>query len=104
MPKNDFMRKIIFLTPLSNLPKNVGDLGKLIFAKGFKKLPKVQKIAQSGHTAGSNNFSLISARPKRPMCGARSYKEKLTTLVLNNLIGYSNIGFQPIRMHKTSVA
>ena len=30
--------------------KNVGDLGKLIVAKGFKKLPKVQKIAQSGHT------------------------------------------------------
>jgi len=28
----------------------VRDLGKLIVAKGFKKLPKVQKIAQSGHT------------------------------------------------------
>ena len=26
------------------------DLGKLIVAKGFKNLPKVQKIAQSGHT------------------------------------------------------
>ena len=26
------------------------DLGKLIVAKGLKKLPKVQKIAQSGHT------------------------------------------------------
>ena len=26
-------------------------LGKLIVAKGFKKLPKVQKIAKSGHTA-----------------------------------------------------
>ena len=26
------------------------DLGKLIFAKGFKKLAKVQKIARSGHT------------------------------------------------------
>ena len=32
------------------MPKNVGDLGKLIVAKGFKKLPKVQKIARSGHT------------------------------------------------------
>ena len=32
------------------MPKNVGDLGKLIVAKGFKKLPKVQKIAKSGHT------------------------------------------------------
>ena len=30
----------------------MGDLGKLIAAKGFQKLPKVQKIARSGHTAG----------------------------------------------------
>ena len=28
----------------------LGDLGKLIVAKGFKKLPKVQKIARSSHT------------------------------------------------------
>ena len=28
----------------------LGDLGKLIVAKGFKKLSKVQKIARSGHT------------------------------------------------------
>ena len=28
----------------------LGDLGKLIVAKGLKKLPKVQKIARSGHT------------------------------------------------------
>ena len=38
------------LTPLQKLPKNVGDLGKLIVAKGFKKLPKVQKNTQSGYT------------------------------------------------------
>ena len=29
-------------TPLQKLPKNVGDFGKLIVAKGFKKWPKVQ--------------------------------------------------------------
>ena len=29
----------------------MGDLDKLIVAKGFQKLPKVQKIAQSGHIA-----------------------------------------------------
>ena len=29
---------------------NVGDLGKLIVGLGFNKLPKVQLIAQSGHT------------------------------------------------------
>ena len=27
---------------LQKLPKNVGDLGKFIFAKDFEKLPKVQ--------------------------------------------------------------
>ena len=37
--------------PLQKLPENVEDLGKLIVAKGLKKLPKVQKIAKSGHTA-----------------------------------------------------
>ena len=26
----------------TKMPKNVGDLGKLIVAKGFKNLPKVQ--------------------------------------------------------------
>ena len=39
------------LTPLQKMPKNVGDVGKTIVATGFKKLPKVQRIAQSGHTA-----------------------------------------------------
>ena len=33
------------------MPKNLGDLGKLIVATGFKKLPNVQLNAQSGHTA-----------------------------------------------------
>ena len=32
----------MILTPLQKLPKNVSDLGKLIIAKGFKWLPKVQ--------------------------------------------------------------
>ena len=40
----------MILTSLQKLPKNVADLGKFIFAKGFDKLPKVQEIAQSGHT------------------------------------------------------
>ena len=33
----------------TNIPNNVGDLGKIIVATGFECLPKVQKIAQSGH-------------------------------------------------------
>ena len=42
LPKNDFFRKMIVLTPLQKLLKNVKDLGKLIVVKGFKKLAKVQ--------------------------------------------------------------
>ena len=37
-----FVEKLKILTPLQKLPKNVGDLDKLIVAKGFEKLPKVQ--------------------------------------------------------------
>ena len=44
------LEKLKILTPLQKLPKNVGDLGKLIVAKGFKNSPKSKKIAQSGHT------------------------------------------------------
>ena len=40
----------MILSPLQKLPKNVEDVGKIIVAKGLKKLPKVQKIDQSGHT------------------------------------------------------
>ena len=36
----------------------LGDLGKLIVAKGFKKLPKVQKIARSGHTGNDESTEL----------------------------------------------
>ena len=36
------LEKRMILTPLQQLPKNVGDLGKLIVANGYKKLPKVQ--------------------------------------------------------------
>ena len=48
-PINDFSRKNE-RPPSSKLPKNVGDLGKIIVATGLIKLPKVQYIAQSGHT------------------------------------------------------
>ena len=36
------LEKLKILTPLQKLPKNVGDLVKLIVAAGFEKLPKVQ--------------------------------------------------------------
>ena len=44
------LEKWKILTPLQKMPKNVGNLRKIIAATGFEKLSKVQKIAQSGHT------------------------------------------------------
>ena len=44
--------KLKILKTLQKLPKNVGDLGKIIVVTGFEKFPKVQLIAQSGHTEG----------------------------------------------------
>ena len=41
-PKMIALEKLKFLTTLQKLRKIVGDLGKLIVAKGFKNLPKVQ--------------------------------------------------------------
>ena len=51
------LEKLKILTPLQKLPKNVGDLDKLIVAQGFKKLPKEQKIARSGHTGKEQQFT-----------------------------------------------
>ena len=55
------LEKWIFLTPLQKLPNNEGDLGKIIVATSFEWLPKVQKIAKSGHTVGG----LKSLNPSR---------------------------------------
>ena len=43
------LEKSIILTPLQKLPNKLGDLRKIIVATSFEWLPKVQKIAQSGH-------------------------------------------------------
>ena len=57
------------MTPLEKLPKNVGDLGKLIAAKGFKKWPKVQKkITQSGHTDRKCRFVLAVVENSHELC------------------------------------
>ena len=42
------------LTPLQKLPKNVGELGKLIDAKGFQKLPNL--VTLKGHNNAKLNF------------------------------------------------
>ena len=36
------LEKLKILTTLQKLPKNEGDLGKILVAAGFEKLPKVQ--------------------------------------------------------------
>ena len=56
-PKMISLEKWKILTPLQNLHRNVVDLGILIAAKVLKKLPKVQNIAKSGHTAYRAPFS-----------------------------------------------
>ena len=38
------LEKWEILTPLQKLPNKERDLGKLIVAKGFKKLPKVKRL------------------------------------------------------------
>ena len=45
----------MILTPLQKLSNNMGDLGKIIVATSFEWMPKVQKIAKSGHTVWTRN-------------------------------------------------
>ena len=63
---------MIYFDTFTKMPKNVGDLGKLIVAKGFKKSPKVQKIAKSGHTES---------------IGENPSKKNYATIFLSILIG-----------------
>ena len=41
-PKIISLEKFMILTPLQKLPMNVWDLGKLIIAEDYEKLPKIQ--------------------------------------------------------------
>ena len=62
------LEKWMILTPLQLLPTNGGDRGKLIVAKCFKKLPKLQKIAQSGHSGcGEGERHLEMGQPTKKM-------------------------------------
>jgi len=47
------------LIPLQKLPKNVGDLGKLIVAKDFEKLSKVQ-ILPNLDTLPTNDMTWLT--------------------------------------------
>ena len=43
------LEKLKILTPLQKLPKNVGDVGKLIAAKGFEKFLKIRQNIKFQH-------------------------------------------------------
>ena len=51
----------MILAPLQKLNNNVGNLFKITVATGFELLPKVQKIAQSGHTAKKSAAATAAA-------------------------------------------
>ena len=53
------LEKWMMLAPLQKLHNNVCNLGKIFVATGFELLPKVQKIAQSGHTGQECGYSLV---------------------------------------------
>ena len=53
-----WLEKWKILTPLQKLPTTVGNLDKIVFAQALKSCPKVQKIAQSGHTDATSTVKL----------------------------------------------
>ena len=59
------LEKLKILTPLQKLLKNVRDLGKLIVAKGFIKLPKVQKSPDLVTLLASDCMSQVETKSKR---------------------------------------
>ena len=67
-PKMISLEKLNILTPLQELSKNVRDLGKLIVSKGLEMLPKVQKIAQSGHADDPLELATLARMGQRLLC------------------------------------
>ena len=63
-----FHSKMIDLDTFTKMPKNVEDFGKLIVPTGFEKLPKVQKIAQSGHTVYEWHLATSSSSSSSLLC------------------------------------
>ena len=57
-PKMISREKGKILTRLK-ISKSLGDLGEKFDATGFEKLPKVQQIAQSGHTGCSQRWKRL---------------------------------------------
>ena len=65
--------KLMILTPLPKLPNNVGNLGKIIVATGFEWLPKVQKIALSGHTDWNLSPTSYESKHRSPARWSRCF-------------------------------
>ena len=60
----------------------MGELGKLIVAKGFEKLTKVQWIAQSGHTVCSQLGSFLIHFKQFPQTAEfESFEEQISKIV-----------------------
>ena len=49
--KNDFIRKMIDFDPFTRIAQECGRFRQINCCQMLRKLPNVQKIAQSGHTA-----------------------------------------------------
>ena len=60
------LEKLKILTPLQKLPKNVGDLDKLIVATGFKSCPKCKKSPNLVTLVPANTF-LNQFRRNQPL-------------------------------------
>ena len=84
------LEKQQILTSLQKLSNNVGNLGKLIVAKGFKKLPKVQKISQSGHTVNNLFYAFTIYYPlMQGAAGIGDPFESLCQQHYNNIAKYT---------------
>ena len=61
------LKKLNILTPLQKLLKNVGDLGKIIVAKGFEKLVtlKATPVPTAWNASqGTKIFGFLACKPR----------------------------------------
>ena len=68
----------------------MGDLGKIIVAKGLKKLPKVQKIAKSGHTVWRQNDQRIGRQSVARVVMIVGWMGKVQGLQLYNIPSHAS--------------
>ena len=90
------LEKWMILAPLQKLPKNVKDLSKLIVPKGIKKLLKVQKIANYGHTGGEQK---VKQESNVAMHVLHAFLGFVLTTAANHLGRYSLRSFYDIAIY-----